>query len=70
MIYGNPFPSSPIKFSAGITTLSKAISAVSEALQPNLSNLVDEIPGVSLSTIKILIPLCLSSGFVLAATTK
>jgi hypothetical protein len=39
-MYGNPFPSSPIKFSAGISTLSNAISAVSDALQPNLSSLV------------------------------
>jgi hypothetical protein len=34
----NPLPSSPIKFSTGISTSSNAIS-VSEALQPNLSSL-------------------------------
>ena len=38
-------------------TLSNAISAVSLAFQPSLSSLVDEIPGVFLSTKKILIPL-------------
>ena len=61
--------SSPIKLEAGITTLSNAISPVSEALQPSLSNLVAETPGVSLSTINMLIPLFPSSGFVFAATT-
>ena len=70
MIYGNPFPSSPIKFSSEITTLSKEISPVSEAFQPSLSNLVAETPLVSLSTKKILIPLFPNSGCVLAATTR
>ena len=51
-------------------TLSNAISAVSLAFQPSLSSLVEEIPGVFLSTKKILIPLAPFSKFVLAATTK
>ncbi len=51
-------------------TLSKAISAVSLAFQPSLSSLVDVIPGVSLSTKKILIPLAPFSILVLAATIK
>ncbi len=69
IIYEKPFPSSPIKFSSGIITLSNAISAVSEARQPNLSSLLVETPGVLLSRIKILIPLFPNSGCVLAATT-
>ena len=63
-------PSSPSKFSSETTTLSKAISPVSDARHPNLSNFVAEIPGVSLSTTKRLIPLYLSEGSVLAATIK
>ena len=66
----NPLPSSPIRLLAGISTSSKAISPVSEALQPNLSNLLALSPGASLSTKKIDIPLCFKSGFVLATTIK
>ena len=53
-----------------MTTLSNAISPVSDALQPNLSNFVAEIPGVSLSITNMLIPLLPISGFVFAATTR
>ena len=69
-MYANPLFSSPIRLDAGIVTLSNAISPVSDALQPNLSNLVADTPGVSLSIKKILIPLLPKSGFVFAATTK
>ena len=53
MMYGKPFPSSPNRFSAGISTLSKAISPVSDALQPNLSNFVDDIPMEAALLIKL-----------------
>ena len=70
MIYGNPFPSSPNIFSAGISTLSKAISAVSEAFQPNLLSIVADNPFEFLSTTKRLIPLYFSVISVFAATIK
>ena len=69
-MYEKPLFSSPKRFATGTFTLSKASSPVSEALQPSLSSLVAEIPAMSLSKTKMLIPLLPSSGVVFAATIK
>ena len=52
-----PWPSLPIRFSAGITQFSKIRSAVAEPLIPIFfSCLPNEKPGVSFSTMKVEIP--------------
>ena len=62
-----PWFSSPSRYSAGISTSSNWICAVSEARWPSLSSFfITETPGASRGTTKAEMPLCPASGSVFA----
>ena len=66
----NPWPSSPIRFSAGTSTFSKKSSPVEPAQIPSLSSWSRVVkPGIPFSSTKAVIPLWPASGSVFAKTS-
>src|SRR5204863_3422444 len=64
-----PWPSSPIRFSAGTSTFWKKSSPVEPAQMPSLFSVSAVVkPGIPRSRTKAEIPLCLADGSVLANT--
>ena len=65
-----PWPSSPIRFSAGTSTFSKKSSPVEPAQMPSLFSWSRDVnPGMPFSSTKALIPLCAAAGSVFANTS-
>src|SRR5712691_6216119 len=70
MAISNPWPSSPIRFSAGTSTFSKKSSPVEPAQTPSLCSVSAVVkPLKPFSTRKALMPLCFAPGSVFANTS-
>src|SRR5712692_4316225 len=70
MAISNPWPSSPIRFSAGTSTFSKKSSPVEPAQTPSLCSVSAVVkPAMPCSSTNAEMPLCFASGSVLANTS-